>query len=486
MIYADCYLGPAAISLMDCHAPEVLLEGPAGTGKTRAVLEKLNAIADAYPKCRILVCRDTRASCTESVLVTLERDILQPLKHPSLDRGIGRAHRDYYEYANGSVIVIGGLDRPERLFSTEWDVIYVNEAVEITEDAWELFDRAMRSRRIPLGLSGGPRAISEDGQWLEPQAQHAEVDRITGRMKLVDLYWTQKIADCNPSFPKHWLNQRASTPRMVRIRSTHEDNPSTTPDYLERLRGLTGHRRDRLYEGIWVAAEGSVFPEFDERRHVIAPFPGGIPNGWSVYLGLDPGYDHPCAILMFTVSPPPLSRVYVVAESYQSQRSLEQHAETIRKMTAGLTVTARYADPQHAFSSTAQSPRTIAQQLKDLGAGTWTRWPRSTDKEPMVERVRQYLIDDRLRVFGTCPNVVSELQSWRYKRDARGQMTGGDDQYVDADNHAIDVICGLLAQGIGEPRPPVVSSRANNRAWRQSSQPHQIQAAYTQSSRRRV
>ncbi len=42
----------AAKALFRCHAPEVLIEGPAGTGKTRAVLEKINQLCEKYPGTR--------------------------------------------------------------------------------------------------------------------------------------------------------------------------------------------------------------------------------------------------------------------------------------------------------------------------------------------------------------------------------------------------------------------------------------------------
>jgi phage terminase large subunit len=58
-----------AQGLLYCHAPEVLMEGPAGTGKTRALLEKANLCALKYPGMRALLVRKTRESMTESVLV---------------------------------------------------------------------------------------------------------------------------------------------------------------------------------------------------------------------------------------------------------------------------------------------------------------------------------------------------------------------------------------------------------------------------------
>lgn len=97
----------AAAELMVTTAPEVLIEGPAGTGKTRAVLERVNAVCEQYPRARALIARATRTSSTESILVTLERDVLR-LDLPGMLRNISRGQRDSYEYENGSTIVVGG------------------------------------------------------------------------------------------------------------------------------------------------------------------------------------------------------------------------------------------------------------------------------------------------------------------------------------------------------------------------------------------
>ena len=112
------------ISYWDLREREVLLEGPAGTGKSRCMGEYLHWIASNYPGVRLLVVRKTRASLTQSWMVTFESKVVEP-DHPIL-KGPARAHRASYVYPNGSEIVLGGMDRAERLYSTEYDVIYVN------------------------------------------------------------------------------------------------------------------------------------------------------------------------------------------------------------------------------------------------------------------------------------------------------------------------------------------------------------------------
>jgi DNA polymerase III delta prime subunit len=55
---------------------DLLICGPAGTGKTYAVLMFLHRLARKHSHLRVLICRQTRASLTDSVLATLEQEVL--------------------------------------------------------------------------------------------------------------------------------------------------------------------------------------------------------------------------------------------------------------------------------------------------------------------------------------------------------------------------------------------------------------------------
>ena len=417
--------------------PEVLLVGAAGTGKTRAILERINELCLRFPGVRALICRETREACTESILVTLERDVLSPTM-PGMQRQQARNNRQHYEYANGSLIVVGGLDKPEKLYSTEWDIVYVAEAIETTEHAWELFARAMRNHAIPLGArSRGPKKDNEE-QALDPDGR--------------PLFWTQRIADTNPGAPGHWLNRRAGKrsagKRMARLKTFHTDNPSLSADYLDGLRALTGHRRARLFEGRWVAGDNVVYGEFDESRHVVAPF--AVPRAWPWWVAFDPGRDHPAAVLWFTLSPN--HTLYVADEVYGSGLSLGDIAKAIHERNEGRAIQAMYADPRMAFNHTMYATRSIAEQMQEDHGLTFQEWPRRQGKgyDAAVEEVRSLLIakPPRLKVFSTNHATINEFETWPYKRDLRGELPPGDDRYEDRDNHAMDCIRGVVTLGI--------------------------------------
>ncbi len=239
----------AARELFRSWEPEILLEGPAGTGKSRAVCERLHYYAETYPKCRMLMARKTRARMGQSVLVTFEEHVV-PEGHPCLSN-VSRAYRESYKYPNGSEIVVGGMDDPTRVMSTDYDVVVAFEATEFTLDDWERMITRLRNHRIPHP--------TKPGKFME-----------------------QAIADCNPGSEFHWLNQRARAGKMKRLLSRHEDNPTVTEEYLEKLRGLTGPRRSRLFEGLWVSMTGQIWENFLPSVHVVDAQLKMIDSRWRI------------------------------------------------------------------------------------------------------------------------------------------------------------------------------------------------------------
>jgi PBSX family phage terminase large subunit len=297
-------------ALCRSRATEVLIPGPAGTGKTRGVLEKVHLYLLKYPKARGLLVRKTRASMTESVLVTYEAKVVQAGCNTTNQ---ARRTRSAYDYDNGSTLVVGGMDNPDRIMSTEYDMIAVFEATELTEDDWEKLTTRLRNGKGP---------------------------------------YQQIIADCNPAAPTHWLKRRADRGQMAVFESRHRDNPTLWDEakqdwtergrvYVERLQSLTGHRRARLLDGRWAAAEGLVYPEFDPTVHVVKAMPKGW-EAWPKIRSIDFGYVHPFVCQWWAVDGD--GRMYLYREVYRSKRTVADHARQILTLSEGETYTATVSD----------------------------------------------------------------------------------------------------------------------------------------------
>jgi PBSX family phage terminase large subunit len=279
----------AALTAWKSRRRELLLSGPAGTGKSRSLLEKLHFCADKYPGMRGLIVRKTRASITQTAMVTFEQKVLPEGWLGGLIRF--RTAEQEYRYPNGSIIAVGGMDKATKVMSSEWDMIYVQEAIELTEEDWESLTTRLRNNVMP---------------------------------------YQQIMADCNPSYPTHWLKQRCDRGATLMLESRHEDNPSVTPEYLATLDALTGVRYLRLRKGLWAAAEGLVYEEYDPAVHIIDRFP--IPASWSRYWSVDFGYRNPFVWQAWAENPDGV--LFRYREIYKTQTLVEDHAKLILQLTA--------------------------------------------------------------------------------------------------------------------------------------------------------
>lgn len=284
-----------------CRAPEVLLSGPAGTGKSRACLEKLHAMALANPGMRGLIARKTAVSLTTTALVTFREWVAKEALDGGEVRFYGgsRQAAAAYVYGNGSEIVVGGLDKATRIMSSEYDVIYVQEAIELTEDDWESLTTRLRNGKVSF---------------------------------------QQLIADTNPAAPTHWLKARCDRGACQLIYCRHEDNPRLwdgrewTPEgqqYMARLDALTGVRYERLRGGRWVAAEGLIYDTFDPAVHLGKPL-GMPPHEWTRYWGIDFGFTNPLVAQMWVEDPD--GRLHLYREIYMTGRLVEDHAAKLAQL----------------------------------------------------------------------------------------------------------------------------------------------------------
>lgn len=287
----------ACRALWHDRRPEVLVSGPAGTGKSRACLEKLNMLALLNPGMRGLIVRKTLASLGSTALVTWREHVVPELLANGSVVFYGGSSEEppQYRYNNGSAVMIGGMDRATRVMSSEYDAIYVQEAIELTTTDWEALTTRLRNGKVSF---------------------------------------QQLIADTNPDVPTHWLKVRSDRGDTVMLESRHEDNPilfddagQLTPagvDYVEgKLDKLTGVRHARLRRGLWVAAEGVIYEGYDPAIHLVDRF--YIPKHWTRWWSVDFGFTNPTVIQWWAEDPD--GRLYLYREIYRTRRLVEDHAK---------------------------------------------------------------------------------------------------------------------------------------------------------------
>lgn len=430
----------AATELMKFRGSQIILSGPAGTGKSRACLEKINLLNLLNPGARTLVVRKTLASLSSTGLVTWREKVVKE----GLENGVlwfyGGSSEEpaQYKYKNGSALVVGGMDKATKIMSSEYDAIYVQEATELTENDWEMLDTRLRNGRISF---------------------------------------QQLMADCNPDRPTHWLKQRADRGASKMLSSEHKDNPVLYSDsgevtefgssYIEKLQNLSGVRKLRLYNGIWAAADGLVYSEFDPGIHLVDRFP--IPESWDRYWTVDFGYTNPFVCQFWAEDPD--GRLFMYREVYFTRRTVARHAETIAKIVMenpvqkgpGEPWVGRWREPM---------PRDVIcdhdAEGKDvfeheMGLGTKNAHKAVSDGVQAVQERLQPAGDGKPRLYimrDSLAELDTELSETKKPTSTEDEITGyvwddkGKDAPLKKDDHGMDAMRYLVADIdlVGRPR----------------------------------
>jgi phage terminase large subunit len=257
----------------------------------------------------VLFVRKTRASMSTTVLQTWEDEVLVG-RASVVKAGAGRDQRRTYTFPNGSTVDVAGLDKPERLMSSQYDFIFCFESTELTLNDYEMLTTRLTGQATP---------------------------------------YQQIVLDCNPASDKHWLMQLVRAGKMHRFPSRLEDNPrwhdgeNWTPrglDLIERLGNLSGVRRARLFEGKWVAAEGQIYGLWSELVHVIDY--RELPREWRRIRVIDFGYTNSFVCMWMALSPD--DEVYVYREIGGPKRTVAEWHPLIEALSAGETYEATVAD----------------------------------------------------------------------------------------------------------------------------------------------
>lgn len=250
--------------------------GARGGGKSWAVRTKCKLMALRYPGIRQLIIRKTYDELKTNHADTLRAEL----------RGLARYRESAKEFIfhNGSWIKLQycANDRDlERIQGVEYDVIYIDEATQLTEYQLKAISACLR------GANDFPKRM----------------------------YYT-----CNPGGPGHAYIKRVFVDRNFQplerpedydfIQALPGDNAilmKKQPDYIAQLEALPKKLRDAWLYGKWDVFSGQVFEEFTDNEehyqdrkwtHVIEPIPldRGPARGWTIYRSYDWGYAKPFSV----------------------------------------------------------------------------------------------------------------------------------------------------------------------------------------------
>ena len=419
--------------------PEIMIAGPYETGKTLGALQKVHNLLLKYPGARALMVRKSYKSVITSALPSYYNKVLPyPPSHAKCPiHPYGGGKPEWIDYPNGSVLLIGGLDDPQKVLSSEYDFIFVPQAEELTLNDWEQL-----------------------------------LSRNTGRAG--NAPYSQIIGDCNPDVPTHWILGRKT---LSVYHSRHTDNPmlfERDKEYnlvtdedgepvmtkqgersMTALQSLTGVRYKRGYLGLWVGAEGLVYEGFDPAIHVIDDIE--IPAHWRRFRVFDFGYNHPFVCQFWALDHDNVLHLY--KEIYMSGRTVRQHVNGfgghigVRQLSYGQNFEVNVCDWDAEDRATLEEELHIETLSADKRISTGIEAVQNRLKvrgngKPGILFHRNALVetDDELKTKYLATCTIDEFASyvWRKLKDG-GEETARDEAPIKKEDHGLDAVKYMVA-----------------------------------------
>lgn len=233
----------------------------------------------------------------------------------------------------------------------------------------------------------------------------------------------------NPQHPEHWLKKFLDSGADIFCQTyTIDDNPFLTERFKESLKkeyaGSVFY--DRYILGRWSAAEGLVYPMFQENMDtlVVDRVPEEARRGGKWYIAVDYGTVNPTAAGLWCVWG---GKAWMAAEYYYDSRKTgrrrtdEEHYREIEKLAGEIPIQRVIADP-----SAASFKETIRRHGR---FGVWDADNRVLDGIRLTASLLQGGV---LRFHRSCRDILREFQAYRWDADAR------DDAVLKEYDHAMD------------------------------------------------
>lgn len=332
-------------------------------------------------------------------------------------------------FPNGSEIILGGFRTDadvDQYIGVEYDLILMDDSQLVTPSRRKALFASMRTSK-PNWRPRGYLTFNPGG------VGHAQIKR-------------EFVAPYQEAI-KHKRPQSGST-RFVF--SLPEDNKFLNPDYVAYLETLTGWWYRAWRKGDFDIAAGQFFTTWEKDLHTMQPLElpeGKLPAEWRPWLSLDYGYQHATSVHLHCHGPDGM--IYTVAEHFERQWAVEQHAEAIKAMLTGLGLTLGdiriFVAGSDVFAKR-QNGRTIAQDYEEHGI---ILSPANTDRINGAANILRLLgntqaktpISPKWKVWATCPHLIETIPMLEHdpnrpedvlKVDMDEDGIGGDDAYDSA------------------------------------------------------
>lgn len=353
----------------------ILNIGGARSGKSYAMAQLLIMKALNYPNLNIGIARKTMPA----LKMTARRLVLDLLSQYGLYQSSAFNKTENYYQLNKSRLQFFSLDDPEKIKSSEFNYLWLEEATEFTyQDYLVLLTRL--SAPAPKELKN-------------------------------QMFLTLNPTDINCWVAKHLLKQK----EVSVIKSTYKDNAFLSKDYIETLLSLKNYNQQayKIFAlGQWGSSETLIYTNWQMTDKV--------PNSYDeVFWGLDFGFNNPTALVKVFLK----DQIYFIEEKlYKTHLTntllIEELKTLIPERERSQTIFADSAEPDR-IAEISSAGFNIVPALKNVLDGI------------------MFVKSCPLNIIKESPNLTKEIQSYSWKTTLNGQIT---EEPLKFNDHTLDAL----------------------------------------------
>ena len=520
-----------------------MFSGGFASGKTTVLCAKIIWLLIAFPNNLGYLGRLDGKALRASTMQTLYELFPDEYYTKNDQQGFLRLKPKY----GGSKLIFGDFKDLTDLKNLPLGFFAIDQSEEVPKEVWDYLVGRLR-RKMPKLTNDGKRQYSVMGVCpatrTRHQAQKLDTNcRLCGqklpayseRMTTVDgqrirpwellIYPTYGFGVCNPEGPSHWIYKdfpglpgphgAVSGPGMDGYQAWHAsvydglNAGFVTERYvsdMETRYAAVPTMAQRYLHGIWVEAEGLVYPSFVRGLSMIhrheSRYDGKalIAHDAPMFEYIDHGMTAPTAVGWVLVENCDCGcgkeNVWIIDEHYEAGRHPSYHAACIlnKRTQAPWKLAGSYLDRQ-AFSKTLLgskgTPRqdelySVADEYAEHGIYLI---PNQKDWDVGYNRITDLLAHDPLHkhpvsgevnaphlyVLSHCEHVIEEFETYKWKK-RHGVESGYNDEPQDKNDHHMDGLNGLLASRPGGIAPRIASAVDNHDFVLESLEQDEVQA----------
>ena len=389
----NVFVTPVFHKLHSATATTVVNVGGAGSSKSYSSLQLIISECSGVTGQSFLIMRKTMPA----LRMTTMRDFFNMLKEYKLYNPSNHNKTENTYYLNGNLIQFAGLDDVEKIKSSAWNKILLEEANEFTWDDYLVLLTRLRGK-VQLGAT-----------------------RNQIRLNL------------NPSDAQGWIPKNLPTlPDTQFIHSTYRDNPFLDEHYVKILTGLKDidYNHYRIYAlGEWGVLKGRIYSRFDFFE------PSAWPASFDDELyGVDFGFNDPSVVLHIGVKD---REAWLRELVYKSGLTTGALAQEVKALV-----------PERQRSRLFRCDSAEPDRISELCSNGFNAVP--VEKGPgSVKSGIDYCLGWKLHVSTDSPFTKKELESYCWKLNKAGEPTdepiGYNDHSMSAMRYGLTYFRGAIA-----------------------------------------